>query len=76
MELQILDEKLRSGRKIIADILGCDPTMVTKVLSGKRNHKTRMGRKIVQMAKVTIASQDKLTIQLNKIKNQDNDDNN
>jgi transcriptional regulator with XRE-family HTH domain len=38
------------GVRALAKRIGCSPTMVSYVLSGKRNFDTPMGRRIIRLA--------------------------
>jgi transcriptional regulator with XRE-family HTH domain len=40
-----------TGVRELARRIGCSPTLVSWVLSGKRNHDTPMGRRIMRLAK-------------------------
>ncbi len=39
-----------TGVRALAKRIGCSPTMVSYVLSGKRNFDTPMGRRIIRLA--------------------------
>jgi len=42
---------MMTGVRALARRCGCSPTLVSWVLSGKRNHDTPMGRRIMRLAK-------------------------
>ncbi len=74
---ELLADKLKAGhRRMITAKVNCSPSMVTEVLQGKKSNTTRTGKAIYRMAQAIIKNDSKLDKELNKIKNQINNDNN